>query len=328
MTLRLAFFGTGEFAVPSLKALVAAGHEVALVVCRPDRPRGRGHQTQPPPLKQAAQELGLRVWQPERVRDPESQKTFASEPLDLACVVSYGQILPATVLEFPRLGCVNVHASLLPRWRGAAPIEWALASGDGETGVCVQKMVQRLDAGDVLLSRRRVLGPEDDAPGLHRELALSGAGLLVEAVRGLESGTLKGAAQDESRVSLAPMLKKSDGFLDFTRPRAEILNRFRAFKARPGAGTALQGGEALKVLALEDGGEATGEAGRLLEIAGQGLRIACKDGSLWLERVLPGSGRPMDAAAYARGRRLEPGALFTAPAHQDPPSGDVDAGKR
>jgi methionyl-tRNA formyltransferase len=313
MRLRLGFLGTGAFAVPSLRALAAAGHELAVVVCQPDRPKGRGHQLQAPPLKVAALALGLDVLQPERLRDPAQHGALTAAGLDLLCVVSYGQILPQAVLDAPRLGCVNVHASLLPRWRGAAPIEWALAEGDAETGVCVQRMVYRLDAGDVLLSRRRVLGPGDDAPALHAELAVSGAELLVEAVRGLAEGSLSGRPQDESQVRLAPLLRKSDGFLDFSLPRRVMLNRFRAFKERPGASVDLDAVETLKVLAMEDAGEAGGEPGALLEIGSKGFRIACGDGSVWLERLRPPSGKEMGAADYARGRRLSLGARFAAP---------------
>jgi methionyl-tRNA formyltransferase len=314
VSLKLGFFGTAGFAVPSLLALRDAGHSLDLVVCQPDRPKGRGHELQAPPLKAAAQGLGLKVWQPESMREAGALRTFLSEPLDLVCVVAYGQILPQAVLEAPRLGCVNLHASLLPRWRGAAPIEWALAAGDAETGVTVQKMAMRLDSGDVLLAQGRALGPEDDAPGLHVELAQSGAALLVRAVEGLASGTLRGLKQDESKVTLAPMLKKSDGFLDFSRPRAELLSRFRAFKERPGVSTALERGETLKVLALSDAGAAGGPAGSLLETAQRGFKVACGDGAVWLETLRPPSGKSMPAADYARGHPLGPGARFIAPA--------------
>jgi methionyl-tRNA formyltransferase len=313
VSLRLGFFGTAEFAVPSLRALHGAGHELALVVCQPDRPKGRGHHSQPPPLKIAAVDLGLKVWQPERMRDEEALRIFLAQPLDLACVVAYGQILPQAVLDAPRLGCVNLHASLLPRWRGAAPIEWALAAGDAQIGVSIQKMVFRLDAGDVLLAQSRTLGPEDDAPGLHAELALSGADLLARAVEGLAAGTLRGERQDEARVTLAPLLKKSDGFLDFSRERGDILRRFRAFKERPGVSTALEHGDTLKVLAMRDAGPGPGGAGRLLEIGEQGFRVACGDGSVWLERLRPPSGKSMAAVDYARGHALALGARFTAP---------------
>jgi len=313
VSLRLGFFGTGEFAVPSLQAVHAAGHTLALLACQPDRPRGRGHHLQAPPLKLAAQALGLAVWQPESMRDAGSVQTFSELGLDCACVVSYGQILPQAVLDAPRLGCVNVHASLLPRWRGAAPIERAVAAGDAETGVCVQRMVYRLDAGEVLLERRRPLADGADAPTLHAELAHAGAELLVQALQGLELGTLQGKPQDEARVTLAPMLAKADGVLDFSLGRRELVNRFRAFRARPGLSAELEGAGTLKVLGLADAGPEGGAAGCIVEVAARGLRVACGDGSVWVEKVLPPGGKAMTAVDYARGRAVQAGGRFRAP---------------
>lgn len=311
--MRIGFLGTGDFAVPSLQALHQAGHELALVVCQPDRPKGRGHRLQAPPLKQAAQALGLRVWQPERMRDPEAVARFAGAGLDLACVVAYGQILPQAVLDAPRLGCVNVHASLLPRWRGAAPIEWALAHGDDRIGVCVQRMVPQLDAGDVLLRWGRHLRPEDDAPGLHRELAREGAVLLLRAVQGLEQGVLSPEPQDPAGVTLAPLLKRSDGWLDPAWTRRRLLDRFRAFKTRPGCRLRLQGVD-LKVLGLADGGpEPCGPPGSLAGLDSRGFRMACADGSVWVARVQAPGGAALAARDYANGHRVEPGARFEAP---------------
>jgi methionyl-tRNA formyltransferase len=311
--LRLGFLGTGDFAVPALRALAGAGHELALVVCQPDRPKGRGQQLQAPPVKLAAQTLGLPVWQPERMREPAAVRAFADAKLDLACVVAYGQILPQAVLDAPALGCVNVHASLLPRWRGAAPIEWALAAGDAETGVCVQRMVYKLDAGAVLLSRRRPLGDQDDGPRLHGELADVGAQLLVLAVAGLADGSLTATPQDESQATLAPLLKKADGALDPAWSRRQLLNRFRAFRARPGAWLQVVGGDLLKVHALSDAGADGGEPGRLMAVEERGFRVACGDGALWLEQVQPPNGKAMAAAAYARGHGLAAGGKFGKP---------------
>jgi methionyl-tRNA formyltransferase len=307
VSLRLGFLGTGDFAVPALRALHSAGHSLALVICQPDRPKGRGHQLQAPPLKLAAQALGLTVAQPERMRAPEALDLVQAAQLDLACVVSYGQILPQAVLDAPRLGCVNVHGSLLPRWRGAAPIEWALAAGDSETGVCVQRMVYRLDAGEVLLEARRSLGPEDDAEALHKVLADLGAGLLVRAVDALANGSLVGKPQDEALATMAPLLKKSDGAMDPAMGRKQTLDRFRAFRARPGVWFQLRDGELLKLHALSDAGEASGEAGTVLAVEAKGLKLACGDGALWAEQVQPPSGKVMPAAAYARGHAVKPG---------------------
>jgi methionyl-tRNA formyltransferase len=285
------------------------------VICQPDRPKGRGHRLQVPPVKAAALALGLPLWQPERIRDEAAVARFESFKADVGCVVAYGQILPPRVLEAPRLGCVNVHASLLPRWRGAAPIEWAVAEGDAVTGVCVQRMVERLDAGAVLLSRSRPLGPADEAHALHGELAEVGAALLLEALAGLEAGTLRGLPQDEAAATLAPRLKKSDGFLDPTWTRRRLCDRVRAFKVRPGAYIQRVGGERLKVLSAADAGpEPVGPPGLLVSVGPQGLRLACADGSIWLREVQAPGARVLAGADYARGRRLEPGARFERPA--------------
>lgn len=313
MSLRLGFLGTGDFAVPALRALHAAGHSLALVICQPDRPKGRGHQLQAPPIKQAALALGLDVWQPERMREAGAVQRFTEASLDLACVVAYGQILPQAVLDAPRLGCVNVHASLLPRWRGAAPIEWALAAGDAETGVCVQRMALQLDAGDLLLSAKRALGPQDDGPTLHAELAQTGARLLLQAVEGLANGSLVAQPQDAAAVTLAPLLKKSDGFLDPAWTRAELLDRFRAFKARPGCQMAVDA-LSVKVLGLADAGaQACGPVGSLIEAGAQGFRVACADGSVWLQRLQPPSGKPMAAQDFANGHPVGPATRFGRP---------------
>lgn len=314
MSLRLVFMGTGDFAVPALKALHGAGHALALVVCQPDRPRGRGHQLQAPPLKQAALELGLEVFQPEKLRAPEAVERLVAANADLGCVVSYGQILSQAALDAPRLGCLNVHGSLLPRWRGAAPIEWALAEGDRETGVCVQRMALKLDAGDVILSVKVPLGPQDEAPALHQSLAVLGAEALLKVVAQIEAGNAAFQPQDEALATYAPMLKKADGFLDPAWTTQKLVDRFRGFKARPGAQIQVQGGELLKVHALSAGPVAKGVVGQLLQVdEAQGFQVATADGSIWLSHVQPPSNKVMPAAAYARGHQLKPGVQFVCP---------------
>lgn len=314
MSLRLAFLGTGDFAVPALRALQQAGHTLALVVCQPDRPKGRGHQLQAPPLKQAALELGLEVFQPEKLRAPESVQRLVDAKVDLGCVVSYGQILSQAALDAPRLGCVNVHGSLLPRWRGAAPIEWALSAGDAQTGVCVQKMALKLDAGDVLISAPYAIQPEDDAPALHLKLAQMGAAALLQALEQIEEGRSRPQPQDEALATYAPLLKKSDGYLDPALSSRALVDRFRAFRARPGAQIQVAGGELLKVLALSPGPAVSAEPGRLLQIdEALGFQMATADGSVWLGSVQPPSSKAMPAAAYARGRHIDVGIQFKIP---------------
>jgi methionyl-tRNA formyltransferase len=313
--MRIVFMGTAAFAVPALKGLKAAGHDIALVVCQPDRPKGRGHALQAPALKLAALELGLEVFQPEKVRQAEAVERIRACQCDALCVVAYGQILPQALLDVPRLMPLNLHASLLPKYRGAAPIEWALAMGEKETGVCVQRMALRMDAGEVMMSARLPLGDEDDAPSITPRLSLMGAELLAQALQALQQGSYSLAAQDESLASYAPLLKKSHGAADFSLSARELLNRFRGFKARPGFFSAL-GGETLRIHGLSLGQE--GEApqaspGMVLSIGQRGLHIACGGGSVWLEEIQSAGGKPMPAADWARGHSVAPGKAMETP---------------
>jgi methionyl-tRNA formyltransferase len=315
--MKLVFMGTAAFAVPALKAVKSAGHEVLLVVCQPDRPKGRGHETQAPPLKLAALELGLQVFQPEKVREASALERLLALRFDALCVVAYGQILPKALLDAPRLMPLNVHASLLPKYRGAAPIEWALANGESETGVCVQKMAEKLDAGDVMMQDSVSLGPDDDAASITPRLSEMGARLLVEALSALERGEFKLKPQDEALASFAPLLKKSHGIADFSLGKTELLNRFRGFKARPGFYTALAG-ETLKIHALSpvEGSpvEGQGKPGELLEISAEGLKVGCHDGAVRIGALQSPGGKAMPAADWARGRKAAVGIQFQNPA--------------
>jgi methionyl-tRNA formyltransferase len=302
MSLRLFFMGTGPFAVPSLKALSEAGHRVELVVCQPDRPSGRGQKVQAPAVKQAALALGLEVFQPEKVKVPEAVARLRSLRADLGCVAAFGQILPQEVLDAPRLGCVNVHASLLPKYRGAAPIAWAIARGERETGVSIQRMVARLDAGDVLVQKTLPLGPQDDTEGLTQALAGLGAEALREALRDLEAGSARLRPQDEAQVTLAPLLKKEDGRVDFSWSSSEIERRCRAFRRWPGCAFSLSG-TAFRLHEAALGRAAEGQTpGTLLESGPEGWRVACgQDESIWLKKIQPVSGKVMTPQEYERG---------------------------
>ncbi len=315
MPLNLVFLGTGHFAVPSLKALVDAGHRVQLVICQPDRPSGRGHQVHEPAVKVQALALGLDVFQPERLREPFAVTRALRDKPDALAVVAYGQILPTVLLETPRLGGVNVHGSLLPRWRGAAPIQWALAHGDAVTGVCTQRMVAKLDAGAVYLNHPLAIAPDDDSDTLFAKLAPLGAALLLDTLRGLEEGTLQALPQDESQVTLAPLIKKEDGHADFTLEAKAISQRWRAFKASPGFRTASAKHGGLKIIELRVGREddpTPRQPGQLVRVdEALGLEVACAAGqSVWLSMVQPENGKAMGGAAYAHGRALVPGDRF------------------
>jgi len=299
--LRIVFLGSGAFAVPSLEALLDAGHDLACVVTQPDRRKGRGQSLGSPPVKLVAQERRIPLLQPHRVREPDAQAALRDLAPDLQVVVAYGQILPRSVIDIPRLGTVNVHASLLPRFRGAAPIQWAIARGEVETGVSTMQIDEGLDTGPVLLQRA----------DLEPRLARLGAQVLLETVRGLEAGELRPTPQDHERATLAPLLKKEDGRLDWSCRAQELDCRIRGFQPWPGSFFPLEGRGTVKVLAaraLE--GEASDERapGRLLDVGAEGLEVACGAGSrLLITRVQPESRRPMSAAAFAAGARLRPG---------------------
>jgi len=306
--MRIVFLGSGAFAIPSFERLREDGHEVAALVCQPDRESGRGRALAPPPLKPVAQARGVPVLQPRRIREPEAMGALRALRPELQVVVAYGQILPRSVIEIPPLGTVNVHGSLLPRYRGAAPIQWAIAAGETETGVTTMLIDEGLDTGPILLARSLAIGPEETAAELEPRLAGVGADLLVETVRGLGEGTIVPRPQDPSRATPAPMLRKEDGRIDWSQPAAVLARRVRAFHPWPGTSTAL-GDVGLKVLRARVAGEGPGDPGTVIGIDREGVVVECGEGTrLRLLDVQPESRRAMSAAAFAAGARLRPGA--------------------
>jgi len=308
--LRVVFLASGAFAIPSLEALVAAGHELAAVVTQPDRESGRGQALAPPPVKPVAERLGLRVLQPPRVRAPEAQAELRELGPELQVVVAFGQILPRAVIDVAPRGTVNVHASLLPRLRGAAPIQWAIANGDRETGVTTMQIDEGLDTGPLLLSRALAIGPEETAAELAPRLARLGGELLVETLARLERGEIRPVPQDESRATHAPILTKEHGRVDWSLPAGVIACRARGFQPWPGAFTHAEG-RLLKLMRVHPlfGSNAGQEPGRLVQADARGVVVACGGGTLLqLEEVQPESRRPMKATAWAQGARLSPGA--------------------
>ena len=250
--MKLVFCGTPRFAVPTLEKLVDAGYRVRLVVTQPDRPKGRGLELVASPVKQSAQNLSLPITQPERIKTNEEFRAQLTtiEP-DAIIVVGYGRIIPQWMLDLPRLGNINLHASLLPKYRGAAPIQWAIANGETVTGVTTMRIDAGLDTGDILLQKELDIGLDDTAETLAPMLAAIGAELIVETLRGLEAGTIHARKQDDSQSSLAPILKKEDGLIDFARSAREILNRLRGFQPWPGAYTKFRG-KNLQVLKVRE----------------------------------------------------------------------------
>jgi methionyl-tRNA formyltransferase len=242
MSLSLVFCGTPPFAVPTLEKLVDAGHRIHLVVTRPDRPKGRGLELLASPVKQSALKLNLPITQPDRIKsnDEFRAQLIALKP-DAIIIVGYGRIIPQWMLDLPPLGNINLHASLLPKYRGAAPIQWAIANGETVTGVTTMRIDAGLDTGDILLQKELAIAPDDTAETLAPRLAAIGADLIVETLRQLHAGTIHPRKQDDSQSSLAPILKKEDGLIDFNRPATEILNRLRGFQPWPGAHTKFRG---------------------------------------------------------------------------------------
>jgi methionyl-tRNA formyltransferase len=311
MKLRLAFMGTPDFAVPVLAALIAAGHEIAAVYCQPPRPSGRGHRTQPSPVHEFAVSHGLAVRHPISLRTSEAQAEFAALALDAAVVAAYGLILPKPILAAPRLGCINVHASLLPRWRGAAPIQRAILAGDGTTGVTIMQMDEGLDTGAILLAESVPIGPATTAGTLHDTLAALGSRLAVDALDRLAAGALPARPQPSEGVTYAAKLRRDEGRLDWRRPAVELERAVRALNPWPG--TWLESaGERIKVLAAELTAESAGAApGTVLD---DRLAIACAAGALRPTLLQRGGRGAADAASFLRGFPIRAGDVLPCPA--------------
>jgi methionyl-tRNA formyltransferase len=289
---RIVFAGTASFAVPTLERLVDAGHDLRLVITQPDRPAGRGLKLSASPVKQTAERLGLSVAQPERIRDEQAVEDIRRLEPEVLVVVAYGQIIPQSLLNVPRLGALNLHASLLPRHRGPAPIAWAILEGDERTGVTVMQMDRGVDTGPILTQAEVPIAPDETASGLEARLAQRGAELMVEAISSLAQGTIQPVRQPDEGATHAPRLRSDDGKLNIQMPAREIDRRVRALGQSPGAWLSLPAGD-LKVL---KGHLATGDDS-------DGLPVVTSDGVYVLDQVQPAGGRPMSAAAWARGRR-------------------------
>lgn len=299
--MRLVFAGTPEFAAEHLKALLGCEHEVVAVYTQPDRPAGRGQKLMPSPVKALAVAHGTPVYQPVTLRDPDAQAELAALAPDLMVVVAYGLILPQVVLDIPRLGCINSHASLLPRWRGAAPIQRAIEAGDAESGVTVMQMEAGLDTGPMLLKVTTPISPDDTGGSLHDRLARLGPPAVVEAIAGLAAGSLVGERQDDALATYAHKLNKDEARLDWTRPAQELARQVRAFFPWPVSHSLLRG-ESVKVLAAHDVNGA-GAPGQIIAVGKDGLTVACGEGALCLTRLqLPG-GKPLSFADLYNSRR-------------------------
>jgi methionyl-tRNA formyltransferase len=304
--MRLVFCGTPMFAVPCLERLISAGHQVMLVVTQPDRPQGRGMTLTAPPVKQAAIKLGLPALQPEKIRkNPEFREQLTALKPDAIIVVGYGRIIPPWMLQLPPRGNINVHGSLLPKYRGAAPIQWAIANGETITGVTTMRLDEGLDTGDILMKREMEIRPDDTAITLAPRMAAIGAELLVETLQGLANGSVHPIPQDNSQATLAPILKKEDGQIDFTRSAKDIHNRLRGFQPWPGAFTHYRG-KTLKIVAAEPASANLEVAPGQIYLHEDQLLAGCAGGTLLaLLQLQPEGKKVMSARDFISGYRPE-----------------------
>ncbi len=300
--MKILFMGTPLFAVPSLEALIAAGHQVVGVFSQPDKPKNRGMKLQPTPVKVCAQVHDIPVFQPTRLRDGAALETIRQLEPDLIVVAAYGRILPQEILDYPRLGCVNVHSSLLPKYRGAAPINWAILNGEKESGVPIMRVAPALDAGDIIAQRATPIDPDETAEALYDRLARLGADLLAETLPRLADGTAPRTPQAEDQATLAPMLSRDLSPMDFTRPAQALHDQVRGLIPWPAATMDLNGVRC-KVFATAVLGETTGKApGSVIQADKKGLKLACGGGTVLGIQVLQAAGgRRMAAADYLRG---------------------------
>lgn len=308
--MRVVFMGTPDFAVPTLQALVQAGHDVAAVVTQPDRPRGRGKKETAPPVKVAAQTFQIPVFQPQRVKDPEFIDVLKKITPEIIVVVAYGRILPPAILNLPVYGCINVHASLLPKYRGAAPLHWAVMNGERETGITIMRMDEGMDTGDVLLMEAVPVSEQDNVGTVHDKLAALGAGLLLKGLELAGRGELAGTPQ-EGEPSYAPMLKAEDEIIDWGRPARHLFNQIRGMDPWPGARTVFFG-RVLKIwqAVVVDEGDQGHIPGQVLDAGRQGIMVGTGQGRLLLKEIQLQGGRRMSAADFVRGNPLPAGTVL------------------
>ena len=300
--------GTPDFAVPSLKKLIEKGYDVKLVVTQPDKPAGRGKKVTPPPVKVVAEKAGIPVYQPEKVKENSElkKKLLEIEP-DLIVVAAYGKILPEWLLNLPKHGTINVHASLLPKYRGASPIQWALLNGEEETGVTIMKVIPELDAGDIISQKRVKIEKEDNAKTLHDKLSEVGAELLVETIPLYISGKLKPVPQREEEATYCPQIRKEMGKIDWSESAEKIFNKIRAFTPWPSAYTTFRG-KRVKILKAEPV-EGSGRPGEVIK-TGRELTVATGKGALRIERLRPEGRKEISGEEFVRGYRVKEGDLF------------------
>lgn len=308
--MRIIFMGTPDFAVPSLEALLTK-HEVVLVVTQPDKPKGRGKKMVPTPVKACALEHGIPVLQPEKVKEPEFVEQLRSYEPDLIAVTAFGQILSEPILEMPKYGCINVHGSLLPKYRGAAPMQWSIIDGEKVTGITTMYMAKGLDSGDMLLKAEVEITDEDTFATIHDKMAVTGANLLLDTLDQLEAGTLERIPQDHDAATYAPMITKETGHIDWSKNRQDIINLIRGLNPVPAAYTIYEE-EVLKIFGavISDVQADDAANGEIVAVVKKGFVVKCGDGCLLITEVQARGGKRMMTDAYLRGHAMKEGILL------------------
>lgn len=308
--MRVIFMGTPDFAVPSLEALLTK-HEVVLVVTQPDKPKGRGKKMVPTPVKACALEHGIPVLQPEKVKEPEFVEQLRSYEPDLIAVTAFGQILSEPILEMPKYGCINVHGSLLPKYRGAAPMQWSIIDGEKVTGITTMYMAKGLDSGDMLLKAEVEITDEDTFATIHDKMAMTGANLLLDTLDQLEAGTLERIPQDHDAATYAPMITKETGHIDWSKNRQDIINLIRGLNPVPAAYTIYEE-EVLKIFGavISDVQADDAANGEIVAVVKKGFVVKCGDGCLLITEVQARGGKRMMTDAYLRGHAMKEGILL------------------
>lgn len=311
--MKLVYVGTSAFAIPALQAVIASPHHVLAVITQPDRPAGRGRAPTPPPIALCARQHGLPVWQPSRLNDPEFLDPLTALQPDLMVVAAYGKLIPPAILQLPRRGCINIHPSLLPKYRGAAPINWAILHGDATTGISIIEMVEAMDAGDILLQMETPIAPEETAAALHDRLAQCSASLLLDTIAGLAAGTITPHPQDKSRVTLAPKLSKEQGRIDWQQPATTIINQIRGLQPWPGTYTQYRS-QLLKIWAAEiwDAPEAPrgGHPGEIIGLT-RSIQVATGTETLCLTEVQLEGKQRLRSEDFLRGYPITMGEVLT-----------------
>lgn len=307
--MKVIYMGTPDFAVGPLEAIIEAGHEVCVVVTQPDKPKGRSKELIPSPVKQCAMNYGIPVLTPEKIKAEESVKELSRYPADIGVVAAFGQILSEEILSMPTFGCINIHASLLPKYRGAAPIQWSIIDGEAETGVTIMQMDKGLDTGDILFQKKVPISPEETGESLFDKLADTGASLVVEALERIEKGEVSPIKQEEEKSSYAKMLKKETGRIDFNKSALELERLVRGLYPWPSAYTFYQGKQ-LKIFGSEADPSMEGEPGRIKQVTKDAVYVGTKEGCLVIKELQLEGKKRMSAKEFLLGKSFAPGEML------------------